>query len=355
MALRTIIVSLIVMATVGLLGLAASGEPSRRPTDPFALDGARNILDEDAFGIVNGKLTVGIPYRNAFAISGLWAPPYVSSDFSLGITLLGQPVATDRYTWHPFQVDRAGSIQGIAVESVTMLIPGTRAGLVEVTLKNPASEPREVPVAIAVGGTLDRVGSGGANPDQGWEFGRPQSQTATTRKAADGSLIACARRPSHCVARQQAASVGTIGSRTGAGFVSLPPSGHATFFVAFAVGPVGRGRGRVQENRRRSRPGHRRRAGRLRQAGARPVPKTSPLRVEQSGPRTPLLPLAGPFPDEPLGRARVPAAPLLQHGQRQGRVRLQLPLELRRELGDLPALRSGSQPQRTSSSSWRPT
>ena len=82
---------------------------------------------------------------------------------------MGQPVATERYTWHPFHVDRAGSIQGIAVETVTMLIPGSRAGLVAVTLKNSATEQRTVPVAITVDGTLDRV--------EWWEFATPASKT----------------------------------------------------------------------------------------------------------------------------------------------------------------------------------
>src|SRR5438067_237216 len=32
------------------------------PADPFAHDGSQNILHEEHFGIVNGKLAVGIPY-----------------------------------------------------------------------------------------------------------------------------------------------------------------------------------------------------------------------------------------------------------------------------------------------------
>src|SRR5262245_7705372 len=136
--------------------------------DPFALDGARNIIQEEHFGIVNGKLSAGVPYRNVLGVSGLWAPPNVSSDFKLDITLMGKPVATQRYTWHPFHVERAGTVQGIAVESVTMLIPGSRAGLLEITFTNPGTQQRTIPVAISVGGTLDSAGPVNASGTSGW-------------------------------------------------------------------------------------------------------------------------------------------------------------------------------------------
>jgi hypothetical protein len=234
---HAIAVFCVVLGMFSLAGLARSDEPSRQPTDPFALNGASNILEEEAFGTVNGKMTVGIPYRNAFAISGLWAPPYVSSNFSLAITLMGQPVATQRYTWHPFHVDRTASIQGIAVESLTMLIPGTRAGLVEVTLKNPGSEPREVPVTVAVGATLDRVGFGGSGDERNWGFGRPQSRTATTPKAADGSLTLL--QGDQAIVLCASKGIRWDDSHpTGRGTVALPPTGRAKLFVAFAVGPT---------------------------------------------------------------------------------------------------------------------
>ena len=40
------------------------------PSDPFALQGTQNILAEDHFGIVNGKLTVCVTYRTVAAIDG---------------------------------------------------------------------------------------------------------------------------------------------------------------------------------------------------------------------------------------------------------------------------------------------
>jgi hypothetical protein len=49
------------------------------PGDPFAFHGKHNIMQEAHFGIVNGKITVGIPYRARRAGPGrFWsgAAPY---------------------------------------------------------------------------------------------------------------------------------------------------------------------------------------------------------------------------------------------------------------------------------------
>lgn len=213
-----ILTSAIVVIAVGQSAAAA---------DPFALDGTKNIVEEAHFGIVNGKLTSSIPYRNALAVKGLWAPPYVSSDFSLGISLMDRLVTTERFTWHPFHVDRTGSVQEITVESITMLVPGTRGGLVAVTLKNTTAEPKTVPVAIDAGGTLDQ--------SMWWEFGTPGSKTATTQKATDGAFSlkqgdqAIVLRASDPIRWEQ-------GQPCGRGTVLLSPSGTAKLYVAFAIG-----------------------------------------------------------------------------------------------------------------------
>jgi len=226
---RIVILSSTMLGMIHLAGSAATAEPNRETPDRFALDGARNIMNEEDFGIVNGKLTAGVPYRNVFAVSGLWAPPYVSSSFRLGIALLEQPVATEHYTWHPFCVERAGSIQGIAVENVTMLIAGSRAGLAAVTLKNTTAEQRTVPVTITVSGTLDQSGW--------WEFAKPVSKTVTTRKVADGLLqmkqggqvIACCA--GNNISWEDAQPCGR-------GTVLLPPSVSVKLYVVFATGPT---------------------------------------------------------------------------------------------------------------------
>lgn len=228
-----------VLWMINLAGAANAAEQSREILDPFLFDGARNILEEKDFGIVNGMLTAGIPYKNVFSVSGLWAPPYVSSDFKLSISLIGQPILTECYTWRPFYVERVGLNQGIAVETVTMLIPGTRTGLVEIALKNLTTEQRQVPVAITVSGTLDTAASPvdpASSGAMGWSFLAPQSKTATTRRVIGGALhleqgsLAIVLRASGGTEWQDSQPCGRCS-------ISLPPSGIAKLYVVFAVGP----------------------------------------------------------------------------------------------------------------------
>jgi hypothetical protein len=203
--------------------------------DPFALEGSRNIVQEEHFGIANGKITAGVPYRNVSGVRGLWAPPYVSSDFNLEIAVLGKPVATSRYTWHPLYVERAGTVEGIDVQCVTMLVPGARAGLLEVAFTNTSTEPREIPVTIAVEGTLDVADPVDANGGTGWSFSTPKSKTTASRKITDGSLrleqssLAIVLRASSGVRWQDSSPGGQCS-------ISLPPAGTATLYVAFALG-----------------------------------------------------------------------------------------------------------------------
>lgn len=216
---------------------AGAAQPDQPFSDPFVLAGAQNILEEVHFGIVNGKLTCGIPYRDALAVHGLWAPPYVSSDFMLNVTLQGQPVATEEYAWHPFYVVRRGFLQGIAVETVAMLIPGARAGLIEMTLRNRNAEPRELPIDIAVGGTLDQARSAGADLDTGWKFGCPLSRTATTQQVVDGSLVLLQGEQA-IVMRAGSGICWDHAQPHGRCSMTIPPSEQTKVNIVFAIGPT---------------------------------------------------------------------------------------------------------------------
>ena len=214
---------------IRLVAPLLAADPTSENPDPFVLDGAKNLLEEAHFGIVNGKLTSGIPYGDVFSIGGLWAPPYASSDFRLGVAVSDQPVKTERYTWRPFHVERTGSMQGIEVQSVTTLIPGFRGGLIEMTWTNPAAEPRTLPVTISVSGSLDRV--------EWWEFGVTKSTTATSRKVEAGCLW-LEQGEQAIVLRASGGIEWDAQHSTGRGSISVPPSGSTKCYIAFAIGPT---------------------------------------------------------------------------------------------------------------------
>ena len=83
----------------------AGAEPSDSLMDKFSIDRSRNIMRPENFGIANGKITTGIDCDDLLAIRGIWAPPFVSSDFTLQMSIGGQPVGVDRI--HEPQVDTA--------------------------------------------------------------------------------------------------------------------------------------------------------------------------------------------------------------------------------------------------------
>ncbi len=204
-----------------------AAEPASAIADPFALDGAGNLLDEAHFGIVNGKLTSGIPYRDVCSINGLWAPPYASSDFGLTVTVSDQKVKTERYTWHPFHVERAGSMPGIDVQTVTTLIPGYRGGVIEMTFKNSTAEPRVLPVTVSASGTLDRV--------DWWEFAAAKSKTPTTRKVDAGYLKL--EQGAQAIVLRASGNIEWDGQQSaGRGSISIPASGSAKSYITFAIG-----------------------------------------------------------------------------------------------------------------------
>ena len=74
-------------ATAGMPATPAEGARQHDLLDPFMLAGDRNIKDEDHFGIINGLITTGVNYRDIGSLSGLYAPPYTSSDFLLEVRL----------------------------------------------------------------------------------------------------------------------------------------------------------------------------------------------------------------------------------------------------------------------------
>ncbi len=208
--------------------LALGGQPAHEADDPFAIDGAASIMEEAHLGIVNGKLTAGIRFKDVAWVDGLWAPPYVSSDFGLHASVHGKPVATQKYTWRPYRVDRSGTAGEVRVTSVTALVPGYRAGVLAITVENTGKQPQVVPVAITADRTLDR--------SAGWEFAAPTSKTATHRTMEDGRLVLEVDDRAIVV---QAAEKGLAwDGATGSGRVELAvaPGARATLHVVFSMG-----------------------------------------------------------------------------------------------------------------------
>ena len=198
--------------------------------DPFSMDGSNIITALTDRGIVNGKLAIGTPGNQAASISGLWAPPFVSSDFGLSLAVFGQTVPTPVWKWWPHKIEQQGAVNGLTVSAATVLAPGKRGGLVSITLRNTTSNAFSAPLVFTTRGTLDSSGS--------WEFGQPTSSTATKATATNGTLTLTAGGQSIVLQDARDALTWDTGRGVGTQTLALQPGGTATVHLAFALGPT---------------------------------------------------------------------------------------------------------------------
>ena len=210
-----------------LSGPASRAGEANDLADVFSLRGEANIMDEEHFGIVNGLATVGIPYKDVAAIDGLWAPPFVSSDFRFSVKVMDRAVSTQRYTWRPFEVEREGSVDGLRVRTTTALVPGHRGGRMTIAIENTSPQVRKFTLQLAASGTLDRTTT--------WEFARTASRSATQSRAVGTGLL-LEQASQAIVVRPVGGTDLDAAQWTKPLTISLTPRGTWTGCVAFAIG-----------------------------------------------------------------------------------------------------------------------
>ena len=143
--------------------------------DIFSGNGDSLIIRPQHLGIVNGMASVGIAHNYVGVVEGLWATPYVSSNFFIEPRIFGERIKTEHYTWLPFQTKRTGQVKDIKVTSQTTLIYGMRAGVLKLNFKNVGAGKRNIPIQLTMNdpfsydATLDFV--------QNWGFNAPVSKT----------------------------------------------------------------------------------------------------------------------------------------------------------------------------------
>jgi hypothetical protein len=145
---------------------------AQNTADFFTMNSEDILLEEKDLGIFNGMLTANVPYSNAIAVKGVWAPPYLSSDFLCEVRLFGEIVKVDEYVWSPREVKRYGVISGISVVSVLTLAEGCRGAVLAFTLTNTARATVSIPVQINLAGMLAR--------NEVWDFFRQRSDPPIT-------------------------------------------------------------------------------------------------------------------------------------------------------------------------------
>jgi hypothetical protein len=172
---------LVFFLLTGGLDTPESGAQTDAALERFALDGRKNIMAEENFGIVNGKITTRVHHRSVGVISGLFAPPYASSDFLLETRLFGEIVPASDYRWYPFEVRQSGQLNGVSVESTILLPTGQRSGLLAFTFHNQTGQAVDMPIQFHIRGGLNYV--------EKWEFARPKAEDLTINTVEQNRMI----------------------------------------------------------------------------------------------------------------------------------------------------------------------
>jgi hypothetical protein len=147
----------------------------------FALDGGRNIMKEDDFGIINGKITSRVNYGEIGTISGVFAPPFASPNFILETRLFGEMVRSKNYRWYPNEVRREGEINGVSAKTVTILKKGSRAGLIQYQFLNTTGKSVSMPIQFCI--------RGGLKHEEVWEFSRPEGDMPTMQLVHGSKMV----------------------------------------------------------------------------------------------------------------------------------------------------------------------
>jgi hypothetical protein len=205
--------------------------------DIFAANGDSMIIRPQHLGIVNGMATVGISHDYVGVIDGLWAQPYVSSDFFIEPRIFGERIKTEHYTWLPFQAKQAGRIKGVVVTSTTTLIYGMRSGVLTLKLKNTNNVKKEIPLQFIANdpftyrSTLDYITE--------WGFPTPKSHKPVTDIIDDKGI--------HRIQGEFAVALGgdlpglwwEEPTRRFHGTIILGPGKEITTALAFSIGKTG--------------------------------------------------------------------------------------------------------------------
>lgn len=194
----------------------------------FSMPGERMIHNESDVGIINGMLSINGPYRNAMIIEGLFAPPFVSSDFCLEVRLFGEKVKSTKHKWYPSEIRRSGEINGVKVESNLVLAGGRRALIMEVNLTNTTGKKLNVPLQIRVNGTLDY--------NRVWDFFRQHSSVAVKSEKHANGLLLHNNHGSIVVDTTISGLNYCPYSKILEGNIAIATKGKASFFVVVAIG-----------------------------------------------------------------------------------------------------------------------
>ena len=131
----------------------------------FAFDGKNSILEDRDIGICADLASMLTPTTTVAAMNGFQSCPYTNTSFNFDIWLDGEKPKCLEWKWLPNAIWRKGSVVHFSMETVTAVVPGIRAVVQSVTVKNLTDKALSMPLAVAYRGVTRR--------EETWKFKIP--------------------------------------------------------------------------------------------------------------------------------------------------------------------------------------
>lgn len=129
---------------------------------PFAFKSENNILEEKDLGITSDISSLLTPERSVSAVECFQGCPYTASRFLLELRIDGERVRANSWKWLPSAMLRYGECKMFSVETLTAMVPATRAFVMKVKVKSKLGEDKTLPITLSY--------CGNARKEDDWVF-----------------------------------------------------------------------------------------------------------------------------------------------------------------------------------------
>lgn len=114
----------------------------------YAFDGKDNILEEKDLGITSDIASILTPEHSVTKVHHFQGAPLTGRQFDFDVRIDGERLRATSWKWLPNAILRKGECKKFYLESVTAMIPGTRAFVMKITVKSKLSADNNAPIAL---------------------------------------------------------------------------------------------------------------------------------------------------------------------------------------------------------------
>ena len=196
----------------------------------FAFDSKDNIITEECLGITSDIASMLTPEHSVTKMECFQGCPYTATSFVSDLLIDGERIKTSSWKWLPNAMLRKGECRHIAVETLTAMVPATRAAVQQITLKNKTKDEIKFPITLMYRGLV------GFEDD--WKFYRPEPLKCTREDfSVNGNVLTCARDGLSFAITTSLQNMHNFSrAYMWENEISLPANGEQTFYLSAHLG-----------------------------------------------------------------------------------------------------------------------